>query len=134
MRIVLGLESPDGGDVVAELGLGSALTERVLVGDDVVLPLRDRTERFGGGLPLYVGSFGLDIAGFLSSGRLGSSSSDGRNAHHMPTLPDEEFRKAQFVAVRVGEVEIVLAPFRVARGKLGLQALRHGVPVHAVHV
>jgi len=49
-------------------------------------------------------------------------------------LPNEGFRKAQFVAVRVGDVEIVLAPFRVARGKLGLQALRHGVPVHAVHV
>ena len=32
------------------------------------------------------------------------------------------------MAVRVGNVEIVLAPFRVARGKLGLQALRHGVP------
>src|SRR5712692_2759087 len=38
-------------------------------------------------------------------------------------LPNEGFRKAQFVAVRVGDVEIVLAPFRVARGKLGLQAL-----------
>src|SRR3990170_6203435 len=50
------------------------------------------------------------------------------------TLPDEGFRKAQFMAVRVGDVEVALAPFRVARGKLGLQALRHGVPVHAVHV
>ena len=46
----------------------------------------------------------------------------------------EGFRKAQFMIVRVGDVEIVLAPFRVARGKLGLQALRHGVTVDAVHV
>ena len=49
-------------------------------------------------------------------------------------LPDERFRKAQFVAVRVDDVEIALIPFRVAGGKLGLQALRHGVPVHAVHI
>ena len=44
-------------------------------------------------------------------------------------LPDERFRKAQVVPVRVGDVEIALAPFRVARGELRLQALRHGVPV-----
>src|SRR3990172_8670126 len=59
-----------------------------------------------------------------------------KTLHQIPyaTLPGEGFRKAQFMAVRVGDVEIALTPFRGARGKPGLQTLLHGVPVHAVHV
>jgi hypothetical protein len=49
-------------------------------------------------------------------------------------LPGEGPRKAQLMTVRIGDVEIVLAPFRIARDKLRLQTLRHGVPVHAVHI
>ena len=48
--------------------------------------------------------------------------------------PGERPGEAQFMAVRVGQVEETLAPGGIRRGSVGLQSRGHGTGVEGVHV
>ena len=43
-------------------------------------------------------------------------------------------REAQLMSVRVGDVEVALAPLGVARREVGFQTLSYGVPMESIHV